>query len=225
MSEKKEILWEPWHFPNIALYQTKLTDDVMNYLWSCIKQAEKDNVDNSNDYSHRLAGNISGSLGLTDKDNWFRDKIVGPLTNKIIKEDSRNYEPPVEIDESIADKLKPSLKLNWWVNYQYQTEFNPEHMHDGITSFVIWMKIPTHHEEQHNLPFHSKAASDFQFTYTNILGHTVEYPIHMNPEREGLMMLFPSTLHNQVYPFYNTEEPRISIAGNLLWNVVECKQD
>ena len=98
-------------------------------------------------------------------------------------------------------------------------------MHDGITSFVIWMKIPTHHEEQHNLPFHSKAASDFQFTYTNILGHTVEYPIHMNPEREGLMMLFPSTLHHQVYPFYNTEEPRISIAGNLLWNVVECKQD
>ena len=225
MSEEKEILWEPWHFPNIALYQTKLTDDVMNYLWDCIKQAEKDNVDNSNDYSHRLAGNISGSLGLTDKDNWFRDKIVGPLTNKIIKEDPRNYEPPVDIDKSIKGKLKPSLKLNWWVNYQYQTEFNPMHMHDGITSFVIWMKIPTLHEEQHNLPFHSKAASDFQFTYCNILGHTVEYPIYMGPEREGLMMLFPSTLHHQVYPFYNTDEPRISIAGNLLWNVVECKQD
>ena len=117
------------------------------------------------------------------------------------------------------------MKLNWWVNYQYQTEFNPEHMHDGITSFVIWMKIPTHHKEQHNLPFHSKAASDFQFTYSNILGHTVEYPIFMSPDREGMMMLFPSTLHHQVYPFYNTDEPRISIAGNLLWNVVECKQE
>ena len=225
MSDKKEILWEPWHFPNIALYQTKLTDDVMDYLWNCISQAEKDNVDNSNDYSHRLAGNISGSLGLTDKDNWFRDKIVGPLTNKIIKEDSRNYEPPVEIDESIADKLKPSLKLNWWVNYQYQTEFNPEHAHTGITSFVIWMKIPTRYQDQHNLPFHSKAASDFQFTYSNILGSTVEFPIYMEPEMEGVMMVFPSSLHHQVYPFYNTEEPRISISGNLLWNMVECKQD
>ena len=225
MSEEKEILWEPWHFPNIPLYQTKLTADVMDYLWNCISQAEKDNVDNSNDYSHKLAGNISGSLGLTDKDNQFRDKIVGPLTNKIIKEDPRNYEPPVDIDESIKGKLKPSLKLNWWVNYQYQTEFNPEHMHDGITSFVIWMKIPTHHKEQHNLPFHSKAASDFQFTYSNILGHTVEYPIFMSPDREGMMMLFPSTLHHQVYPFYNTDEPRITIAGNQLWNVVECKQE
>ena len=55
--------------------------------------------------------------------------------------------------------------MNWWVNYQYQTEFNPEHAHTGITSFVIWMKIPTHYQDQHNLPFHSNAASDFQFTY------------------------------------------------------------
>ena len=51
----------------IFLYiKLKLTDDVMDYLWSCIKQAEKDNVNNSNDYSHRLEGNISGSLGLKD---------------------------------------------------------------------------------------------------------------------------------------------------------------
>ena len=72
-----------------------------------------------------------------------------------------------------------------------------------------------------NLTFHSKAASDFQFTYTDILGNTIEYPIFMSPEMEGTLMLFPSTLHHQVYPFYNTEEPRISISGNLLWNVVE----
>ena len=225
MNEEKEILWEPWQFPNISLYKTKLTEDVMDYLWSCIKQAEEDNVDNSNDYSYRLAGNISGSLGLKDKDNWFLDKIVGPLTNKIMKERPHVYEPPVDVDESIKHKLQPSLKLNWWVNYQYQTEFNPEHAHTGITSFVIWMKIPTRYQDQHNLPFHSNAASDFQFTYSNILGSTVEFPVFMEPEMEGIMMVFPSSLHHQVYPFYNTEEPRISIAGNLLWNMVEYKQD
>ena len=221
MNEEKEILWEPWQFPNISLYKTKLTEDVMDYLWSCIKQAEEDNVDNSNDYSYRLAGNISGSLGLKDKDNWFLDKIVGPLTNKIMKERPHVYEPPVDVDESIKHKLQPSLKLNWWVNYQYQTEFNPEHAHTGITSFVIWMKIPTRYQDQHNLPFHSNAASDFQFTYNDILGNTIEYPIFMSPEMEGTIMLFPSNLHHQVYPFYNTEDPRISISGNLLWSVVE----
>ena len=90
MTEEKEVLWEPWQFPNIPLYKTKLSDDVMEYLWSCIKQAEKDNVDNSNDYSYKLAANISGSLGLKDKDNSFLNKLVGHLKNKIIKEDTRN---------------------------------------------------------------------------------------------------------------------------------------
>ena len=64
-----DIQWEPFQLPNIPLYRTKLDDVTMDYLWSCVKQAEKDNVDSSNDYSHRLAGNISGSLGLKDKDN------------------------------------------------------------------------------------------------------------------------------------------------------------
>ena len=48
------------------------------------------------------------------------------------------------------------------------------------------MKIPTHYEDQHKLPFNSKAfASDFQFTYCNILGHVVEYPIYMSPDMEA----------------------------------------
>ena len=59
-----EIAWEPWQFPNIPLYKTKLPDDIVEYLWSVVEQAEKDNVNNSNDYSHRLAGNITGSLCL-----------------------------------------------------------------------------------------------------------------------------------------------------------------
>ena len=127
----------------------------------------------------------------------------------------------LNLDWNFKNKFEAKLSMNWWVNYQYQTEFNPEHAHTGITSFVIWMKIPTHYKDQHNLDFHSNAASDFQFTYSNILGGTVEYPIFMSPEMEGTIMVFPSTLHHQVYPFFNTDEPRISIAGNLLWSVVE----
>ena len=216
-----DIAWEGFQLPNIPLYRTKLSDDMMDYLWSCIKQAESDNVDNSNDYSYRLAGNISGSLGLKDNNDKFKNKVVGPLTQEILDSDPKNYFPPIDLDPRLDLKYKPELRMNWWVNYQYQTEFNPEHAHTGITSFVIWMKIPTHYKDQHNLDFHSNAASDFQFTYSNILGGTVEYPIFMSPEMEGTIMVFPSTLHHQVYPFFNTDEPRISISGNLLWCVVE----
>ncbi len=216
-----KVEWEAFQVPNVPLYKTKLDSDMMTYLWSCVEQAEKDNVNDSNDYSYRLAGNITGSLGLKDVNNKFRNEVVGPLTQQLLDEDPKHYFPPIDLDPSLDLKYKPELRMNWWVNYQYQTEFNPEHAHTGITSFVVWMKIPTRYQEQHNLPFHSKAASDFQFTYSNILGNVVEFPIYMEPEMEGVMMLFPSNLHHQVYPFYNTEEPRISIAGNLLWSVVE----
>ena len=219
----KEVLWEPFQLPNIPLHKTKLSKEIMDYLWSVIRQAETDNVEDSNDYSHRLAGNITGSLGLEDKDDYFLNEVVGPLTNRIVKEDPKNFAPPV--DFSLHHKFEAKLSMNWWVNYQYQTEFNPSHAHSGITSFVIWMKIPTKSEEQHNLSFHSDAASDFQFTYNNILGHPIELPVFMDPEMEGIMMVFPSSLHHQVYPFYNTDEARISIAGNLLWNMVELKKD
>ena len=163
-----EVSWEAFQVPNVPLYKTKLNDDMMNYLWSCIRQAEKDNVNDSNDYSYRLAGNITGSLGLKDVNHKFRDEVVGPLTQQLLDEDPKHYFPPIDLDPSLDLKYKPDLRLNWWVNYQYATEFNPEHGHTGITSFVIWMKIPTHYNEQHNLTFHSNAASDFQFTYNDL---------------------------------------------------------
>ncbi len=221
-----DIQWEPWQLPNVSIHRTKLDDQMMDYLWDCIKQAEKDNVDNSNDFSHRLAGNISGSLGLKDKDNYFLNNVAGPLTGSLLKTDPKLYAPPIEVEYGIhQDRYKAEFMMNWWVNYQYQTEFNPSHAHAGITSFVIWMKIPTRSEEQHNLPFHSTAASDFQFTYTNILGGVTEMSIEMDPEMEGCMVMFPSQLHHQVHPFYGTDEPRISIAGNLLTSMVELKKD
>ena len=37
----------------------------------------------------------------------------------------------------------------------------------------------------------------------------------MDPEVEGTMFIFPSSLTHQVYPFYNTDDERISISGNI----------
>ena len=38
------------------------------------------------------------------------------------------------------------------------------------------------------------------------------------PKFEGYMILFPARLRHCVYPFYETNEPRISIAGNLSYS-------
>ena len=107
----------------------------------------------------------------------------------------------------------------FWVNYQKQNEFNPPHRHSGVYSFVIWMKIPTKHFEQNQNPIslnsNTSVISSFLFTYTDILGETKEYIYEMNPEMEGTILFFPSKLTHQVLPFYNCDQDRISISGNI----------
>ena len=58
-------------------------------------------------------------------------------------------------------------------------------------------------------------AGHFQFEYSDILGVIKNYSYNLSPEYEGLMVFFPAGLRHCVYPFYEIDEPRISIAGNL----------
>ena len=107
------------------------------------------------------------------------------------------------------------------VNYQYKNEFNPYHDHTGIYSFAIWMKIPYDSKYQHKLPqfldikeIHRKAG-DFEFEYLDSLGSILNYTFKLSPKLEGMMLFFPAKLRHCVHPFYETNEARISIAGNL----------
>ena len=47
------------------------------------------------------------------------------------------------------------------------------------------------------------AASDFQFTYADILGNIQTYPILMDKNSEGYMFIFPAHLGHSVHPFYD----------------------
>ena len=91
----------------------------------------------------------------------------------------------------------------------------------GVYSFAIWLKIPTQWEDQCKLPFldgmkkSDKKASIFEFEYHDILGGVCNYGYRLDPSMEGCMVFFPATLRHTVYPFYNCDESRISIAGNL----------
>ena len=216
------IEWNAFELPNIQLYSTQLKPEVMDYLWERVEQAK---IDDQNCNKH-LAGNISKSLTLEDKsstlgDNYFLNAVIGPLTQEFhssAMSTDKKWEIPLK------NKTEMGLGLSWWVNFQNQTEFNPSHRHSGILSFVIFMKIPTDWRDQHELPIsaHSAgpAASDFVFAYSNILGETGEYPIFLDKDIQGTMIVFPSTLRHQVYPYYNCDDERITISGIMLWDVL-----
>ena len=50
----------------------------------------------------------------------------------------------------------------------------------------------------------------------DIVGKMSNYVYEMSPECEGTMLFFPAELIHQVYPFFECDEERITIAGNIL---------
>jgi hypothetical protein len=200
-------------FPSPGFLTCQLTEDQMDFLWKRIDVAKTKN----HSYNDQLAGNISKSfdMGLNDIDPIL--KIVFPLCHAYEEQFKKPYQD--QVSGPIPSKAVLSLN-DWWVNYQYQNEFNPMHSHSGVFSWVIWMKIPTEDESQSSLPIAANSnaknkVSSFNFTYTNSLGEVVDYKIPMGKAKEGTIAFFPATLKHCVYPFFNCDEPRISVAGNI----------
>ena len=190
----------------------KLNSQEMEYVWRCIENKKKD-------YKDMLAGNISASNLLVDRSDWFYINTLRPLIVEYNEEFSnRGNDLPV-------NQKHPYHLHRWWVNYQKQNEFNPLHHHSGIYSFVIWMKIPISWEKQNKKDIARKSNSPsialFQFAYQNILGELAFHRYESSPEDEGIMLFFPSQLNHLVYPFYDCDEDRISVSGNIGLNTTK----
>jgi hypothetical protein len=108
-----------------------------------------------------------------------------------------------------------------WVNFMKKHEVNPIHKHNPKTglSYVIWLKIPYNPDEEKNRPGVINStlpvSSSFSFLYNDILGELTNKTISPNKDWEGTIVMFPSKLMHIVYPFYTSDEYRISIAGNI----------
>jgi hypothetical protein len=189
--------------------EAKLSSEAMDRLWFCIQKytgVEK--------YNQELTGNLSNSWLMKDDDDWFYNNVL----LKLCCQYANSYR---NLGANYATTKRHSYCLKtFWVNFQKQHEFNPFHMHAGcVYSFVIWMKIPYDYREQHQIPISANSndpsASNFQFIYTNLLGQNEVYNYFLDKSVEGTILFFPSSLSHQVYPFYNCDEERISISGNI----------
>ena len=149
-------------------YDTRLTEEEMDFLWSAISEENKQNQSKS------LAGNISKSEKLNDKDNWFFNSALKKLTERMFYRDWDNYyKYYIEKEEPL-----PEFEMDrWWVNYQKQHEFSAFHDHLGLYSFVIFIKIPTHYQ--------FPAASDFQFVWSEKnTKNVISTDFQLSPEDE-----------------------------------------
>ena len=198
--------------PNFGWLESELDQTDIDHLWECVDKSKK------YDYRSRLAGNISGSDLIYDIDHKFFDNVLA----KCCEVYNENFPSYMRQDATVHSTTQqfPVKLSSMWVNYQKQHEFQPVHTHSGLYSFVVFMKIPTRYEDQ--LKFRNtektnskQCVSNFQFQYINNLGKINTYSYNMSPEKEGTILFFPSRLNHTVYPFYQCEEDRITISGNL----------
>jgi hypothetical protein len=187
----------------------RLTKEAMDHLW---------NSSHYGDAKETLVGHISRSEYIEDKDNWFYENVLKMCSEKVYFKDWNNYYN-VHVTKSAPPPVF-ELRESMWMNYQKQHEFNPPHYHIGLFSFVVFMKIPTHWKEQHTLPWlkdvSKPCASDFQFLLGQGRGSIQEINFSLCPEDAGRMLVFPAWLNHQVFPFYECEEERITISGNII---------
>ena len=197
----------------------KLPQHMIDYLWEHIEIAKKKSIS----AKKRLVGNISQSYFVDDPQNLIVRNLLDIMHNscmsEFIKREIDNIYKKIDYENNI--NLEPYL-MDMWVNFQKRGEFQPLHSHQGIFSFVIWLEIPYHYNDESNLPFTKggmdDVAGNFSFAYSlNQSREVVSRIIRLSPDMNGYCCFFPSDLSHQVYPFYTSNKDRISISGNIAY--------
>ena len=111
-----------------------------------------------------------------------------------------------------------------WVNFQKKYEFNPPHYHTGVLSWIIFVNIPYDLEEENKVfPKIGGDSSTSRLSFLTLNPHEVgcinHVRLNVDKSYEGKIVVFPSTQQHQVFPFYTSDDYRITVSGNVFFDV------
>lgn len=178
-----------------------------DHLFRELKKDLEDVENNKISHNKKLAGNIENEFEIIKIKQIIVNYLESCAKDFYIKTINKEYE--------INFKLK-----TLWINKQKKYEFNPLHDHSGDLSFVCWIQIPYNLDDELNFynckNSNTKRNSLFQFVYTNHLGVCDTIELLIDKSWEGKCIFFDAKLKHQVYPFYTSDDYRISISGNFV---------
>lgn len=153
--------------------------------------------------------------------------LAGQLTNQLMFSPRPNFikfmqqyvEIYADLFESATIKDTIIKKHETWLNLQAKHDYNPNHIHSGNLSYVLWVKIPFEMEEE-DMAANTKKSNchthgRFEFSYVTKDLQVDSLIMDIDKTYEGKMILFPANLRHCVYPFYTSDKERMSIAGNI----------
>ena len=188
---------------------TDVPKDILSKLDECIDEKGLNPVNGD------LAGNIMHEYSIPKG-----KPIVSPMLMHMVTEFNKKYPNYIKKAHSTVNYKQVDIELfNLWVNFQKKHEFNPMHVHDGLYSFVIWHKVPYDIKDEKarlpNIRDEDFRAGMFAFFYSEPGGKIYQEAIPVDKNWQGKIALFPASLDHCVYPFYTSDDYRISISGNI----------
>ena len=193
-------------FPNLGYLTTDIPENLLNQLKEIIYEKELEKA------NYGLAGNI--------EKEFFIPKAI-PIFEKYILDMCNLYNEHFRYldDMNVCTNNVPLVLQRMWVNFQKKHEFNPLHDHNGIFSFVVWIKVPFTREEENSKSSGKKGNHNvpgcFELTYINALGNIKAETLFVDKKMEGKLCFFPAKMCHLVYPFNTSDEYRISVSGNV----------
>jgi len=187
--------------PNYGFLQTQLPPNLFINL-----KEECQNVKELREMKSDLSGK-----GIPK--HFFIEKCFSELKEYILY-CAHEYEKKFKYIKSLKflNKNAPLFVAPPWLNVQKRYEFLPMHNHDGVLSYNIWIQIP--YDIKKELTGNS-SASQLQFIYPLVDGKMGFHNFSLSKLDEGNLIMFPSLFVHALYPFYTSEDVRLSIAGNL----------
>lgn len=168
-------------------------------------------IDKNNPNNKNLAGHLKEEYNYTNipdyVSNFICSKVNHPILSSIFKK------------IKILTQNKPIILDDLWINFQKKYEFNPLHDHSGLFSFIIFLKIPYDFEEEikyfANTSFHGNVNSTLGFVFPAVSGELLQLNVAVDKSFENKMIMFSSKMQHMVYPFYTSDDYRITVSGNI----------
>ena len=185
--------------------QFNLPPELFIWLKGACKKA-KEKGEKAND---TLVGHIKEEYHIKSFPKKFVEFLVHCTSSEVIKKQLAKL--------SSLSENRPLYLHSLWVNYMKKHEFNPPHKHTGVLSFIIFVKIPYNlKEEENQFPITNlQHTSKLGFLNTLSDGSINLKVINVDKSYEGKMLMFPSAQMHEVFPFYTSDDYRITVSGNL----------
>ena len=183
----------------------KVPNNVLDYL--------KNNYDTNNPHNAHLAGQIKKEYEFKTWPRYIDDFILKQTLQPVMQKHTRNI--------SVMSSNKPYYLKSLWINLQKKYEFNPMHTHTGVFSFIIFLQIPYNLEEEDKVfpksSGETPATSRLTFIVNDFMGTAKDINVNVDKDYEGRMLMFPAGMNHLVYPFYTSDDYRITVSGNVLF--------